>query len=70
MNNDAQIKQLVKEKYSEIANQPKELNAASCCGATSAAKLAYGSELAMVDAAACTVPAPGVPAGTSAPLSM
>lgn len=36
MNNDAQIKQLVKEKYSEIANQPKELNAASCCGATSA----------------------------------
>lgn len=35
MNNDTQIKQLVKEKYSEIANQSKELNAASCCGATS-----------------------------------
>ena len=34
MNNDSQIKQLVKEKYSEIANQPKELNASSCCGAT------------------------------------
>ena len=36
MNNDTQIKQLVKEKYSEIANQSKELNATSCCGATSA----------------------------------
>ena len=35
MNNDSQIKQLVKDKYSEIANQSKELNAASCCGATS-----------------------------------
>lgn len=36
MNNDAQLKQLVKEKYSEIATQSKELNATSCCGATSA----------------------------------
>jgi arsenite methyltransferase len=36
MNNDSQIKQLVKEKYSEIANQSKDINAASCCGATSA----------------------------------
>ena len=36
MNNDSQIKQLVKEKYSEIANQLKDVNAASCCGATSA----------------------------------
>jgi arsenite methyltransferase len=35
MNNDSQIKQLVKEKYSEIATQSKELNATSCCGATS-----------------------------------
>lgn len=34
MNNDSQIKQLVKEKYSEIANQPKEVNASTCCGAT------------------------------------
>ena len=34
MNNDAQIKQLVKEKYSEIANQSKEQNLLSCCGAT------------------------------------
>lgn len=36
MNNDTQLKQMVKEKYSEIANQPKDSNAASCCGATSA----------------------------------
>ena len=36
MNNDSQLKQLVKEKYSEIANQSKDINAASCCGATSA----------------------------------
>ena len=35
MNNDSQIKQLVKDKYSEIANQSKDVNAASCCGATS-----------------------------------
>jgi arsenite methyltransferase len=30
-----QLKQIVKEKYSKIAEQEKELNAASCCGATS-----------------------------------
>ena len=36
MNNDEQIKELVKEKYSAIALQTKEVNAASCCGATSA----------------------------------
>lgn len=36
MNNDSQLKQLVKEKYSEIANQSKDINATSCCGATSA----------------------------------
>jgi len=35
MNNDSSIKQVVKEKYSQIANQPKDQNAASCCGATS-----------------------------------
>lgn len=34
MNNDSQIKLLVKEKYSEIANQSKEQNLTSCCGAT------------------------------------
>lgn len=36
MNNESQIKELVKEKYSSIANQNKTQNAASCCGATSA----------------------------------
>lgn len=29
-----QLKQIVKDKYSEIAEQDRELNAASCCGAT------------------------------------
>ena len=28
------IKKLVQEKYSEIANQPKEQNLSSCCGAS------------------------------------
>lgn len=36
MNNESQIKELVKEKYAAIARQDKEMNAASCCGATSA----------------------------------
>ncbi len=31
---DEQLKELVKEKYGMIAEQSKELNAASCCGAT------------------------------------
>ncbi|MES1217348.1 MAG: arsenite methyltransferase [Bacteroidota bacterium] len=34
MNNESQLKELVKEKYSEIATQSKEVNASSCCGAT------------------------------------
>ncbi|MBL7747964.1 MAG: arsenite methyltransferase [Chitinophagaceae bacterium] len=34
MKTDAEVKQLVKEKYTEIARQPKEMNASSCCGAT------------------------------------
>ena len=36
MNNESQIKELVKEKYAAIAEQGKDQNAASCCGATSA----------------------------------
>lgn len=36
MNNDSKLKELVREKYSEIATQSKDINAASCCGATSA----------------------------------
>ena len=36
MNNESQIKELVKEKYAAIAEQGKDQNATSCCGATSA----------------------------------
>jgi arsenite methyltransferase len=35
MTTEQQLKSLVKEKYSAIATQSKEFNAASCCGATS-----------------------------------
>jgi arsenite methyltransferase len=34
MNSETQIKNLVKEKYHEIATQPKQQNLSSCCGAT------------------------------------
>lgn len=34
MNKSEELKQLVKEKYSEIASQPKSQNLSSCCGAT------------------------------------
>lgn len=34
MNNDAQVKEMVKQKYSEIALQEKTVNQSSCCGAT------------------------------------
>jgi len=34
MNTEAQIKELVKEKYSQIAGQSKTQNESSCCGAT------------------------------------
>jgi SAM-dependent methyltransferase len=36
-----QLKQLVKEKYSQIAEQSKEANASSCCGATGCATIDY-----------------------------
>ena len=36
MNNESQIKELVKEKYAAIAEQSQAQNATSCCGATSA----------------------------------
>lgn len=35
MNNETSLKELVKEKYAAIANQPQEQNVSSCCGATS-----------------------------------
>jgi SAM-dependent methyltransferase len=34
MQTETQIKELVKEKYGQIANQSKTVNASSCCGAT------------------------------------
>jgi SAM-dependent methyltransferase len=34
MTTEQELKSLVKEKYSAIANQSKEANASSCCGAT------------------------------------
>ncbi|MCW3118147.1 MAG: arsM [Chitinophagaceae bacterium] len=34
MNTNAEIKNVVREKYAEIANQSKEKNLTSCCGAT------------------------------------
>lgn len=33
MENSTQLKEIVKEKYTQIADQSQELNAASCCGA-------------------------------------
>ncbi|HEX6192883.1 MAG TPA: arsenite methyltransferase [Chitinophagaceae bacterium] len=35
MNSNTEIKSMVREKYTAIANQPKQANTASCCGATS-----------------------------------
>lgn len=34
MKNESEIKELVKEKYSQIATQSRTANASSCCGAT------------------------------------
>ncbi|MEP6724536.1 MAG: arsenite methyltransferase [Bacteroidota bacterium] len=34
MKNENEMKELVREKYNQIAGQPKEQNASSCCGAT------------------------------------
>ena len=35
MNTNAEIKEVVREKYAEIATQSKNENLSSCCGATS-----------------------------------
>ena len=35
MNTENELKELVKEKYSQIANQSRDENLSSCCGATS-----------------------------------
>ena len=41
MDNAEELKKLVREKYSEIANQSKDQNAASCCGATGCSTVDY-----------------------------
>lgn len=41
MTNEAQIKEMVKQKYSEIALQEKESNQSSCCGAGSCSTEVY-----------------------------
>ena len=41
MENSDKLKQIVKEKYSQIASQDKEVNASSCCGATAGSNKVY-----------------------------
>lgn len=41
MKNSEEIKQVVREKYSEIATQSKEQNETSCCGATGCCTVDY-----------------------------
>ena len=41
MTNDKQIKEMVKQKYSEIALQDKEVNQTSCCGSGSCSTQVY-----------------------------
>ena len=41
MENEEQIKEMVKQKYSEIALQDKELNQSSCCGSGSCSTEVY-----------------------------
>jgi len=41
MTNDEQIKEMVKQKYSEIALQDKETNSCSCCGSGSCSTEVY-----------------------------
>jgi len=41
MNNSEELKQIVKDKYSQIANQEKEVNASSCCGSTTSSNKIY-----------------------------
>lgn len=41
MNNEQELKDLVKEKYSQIALQEKQQNVSSCCGATNCCESVY-----------------------------
>lgn len=42
MKNETTLKELVREKYTEIASQPKQKNYSSCCGATASCNEVYG----------------------------
>ena len=41
MSNETELKEIVKQKYSEIALQDKEVNQSSCCGASSCSTEVY-----------------------------
>lgn len=41
MNNETELKEVVKERYAKIANQKKAVNASSCCGATTTSNKIY-----------------------------
>lgn len=41
MKTEQELKRIVREKYSEIALQDKEVNASSCCGATTSSNKVY-----------------------------
>ncbi len=41
MNNEQELKNIVKDRYAKIAEQGKEVNAASCCGATTPTNKVY-----------------------------
>ncbi|MEN8247630.1 MAG: arsenite methyltransferase [Bacteroidota bacterium] len=41
MKSEQELKNIVKDKYGKIANQEKEVNASSCCGATSPSNKVY-----------------------------
>lgn len=50
MNTSDELKQIVKEKYSKIAHQELEVNAASCCGATTPSNKVYNIMMDKYDA--------------------
>ena len=41
MKSEKELKEIVREKYADIALQDKAVNASSCCGATSSSKEVY-----------------------------
>ena len=47
MNTDNELKELVKEKYSQIASQSQTQNLSSCCGATGCCDADVGGIVAL-----------------------